>query len=100
MGYVSVAVRSKTPSGVAGFLGNQWQLSRGIGGSFAMESVATFVWNEWQLCHGISGRFGVEYATNGLKEKNLGGHWHGGEERSERVRQLQPIKKGPYWKLR
>ena len=62
MGYVSVAVRSKTPSGVAGFLGNQWQLSRGIGGSFAMESVATFVWNEWQLCYGISGRFGVEYA--------------------------------------
>ena len=63
MGYVSVAVRSKTPSGVAGFLWNQWQLSRGIGGSFAMESVATFVWNEWQLCYGISGRFGVEYAT-------------------------------------
>jgi len=62
MGYVSVAVRSKTPSGVAGFLWNQWQLSRGIGGSFAMESVATFVWNEWQLCYGISGRFGVEYA--------------------------------------
>ena len=63
MGYVSVAVRSKTPSGVAGFLWNQWQLSRGIGGSFAMESVATFVWNEWQLCYGISGRFGVEYAV-------------------------------------
>ncbi len=62
MGYVSVAVRSKTPSGVAGFLCNQWQLSRGIGGSFAMESVATFVWNEWQLCYGISGSFGVEYA--------------------------------------
>ena len=39
MGYISVAVRSKTPSGVAGFL-----------------------WNQWQLCYGISGRFGVEYA--------------------------------------
>ena len=62
MGYVSVAVSSKTPAGVADFLWHQWQLSRGIGGSFAMASVATFVWNEWQLCYGISGRFGVEYA--------------------------------------
>ena len=30
MGYVSVAVRSKTPSGVAGFLWNQWQVWCGI----------------------------------------------------------------------
>ena len=67
MGYVSVAVGSKTSAGVAGFAWNQWQLSSGIGGSFAMESVATFVWNEWQLCCGISGRFGVEYALEGRR---------------------------------
>ena len=45
MGYVSVAVSSKTPSGVAGFLWNQWQLSCGMSGSFAMESVAGLAWN-------------------------------------------------------
>ena len=45
---------------VAGFPWNQWQLSPGIGGSFAMESVATFVWNRWQLCRGISGRIALE----------------------------------------
>jgi hypothetical protein len=55
-----VARRSKPPCGVAGFPWNQWQLSPGIGGSFAMESVATFVWNRWQLCYGISGSFPVE----------------------------------------
>ena len=51
------------PAGVAGFPWNQWQLSPGFGGSFAMESVATFVWNGWQVWRGISGRFGVEYAV-------------------------------------
>jgi hypothetical protein len=44
----------------AGFPWNRWQLSPGIGGSFAMESVATFVWNRWQLCRGISGRIATE----------------------------------------
>ena len=60
MGSPSVVRRSKPPCGVAGFLWNQWQLSPGIGGSFAMESVATFVWNQWQVSHGISGNFRVE----------------------------------------
>ena len=60
MGSPSVVRRSKPPCGVAGFLWNQWQLSPGIGGSFAMESVATFVWNQWQFSCGISGRLPVE----------------------------------------
>ena len=55
-----VARRSKPPCGVAGFPWHQWQLSPGIGGSFAMASVATFVWNRWQLCYRISGSFPVE----------------------------------------
>jgi hypothetical protein len=63
MGSPSVVRCSKPPRGVAGFLWNQWQLSPGIGGSFAMESVATFVWNQWQASRGIGGSFGVEYAT-------------------------------------
>src|SRR5437870_4105856 len=37
----------------------------------------------------------IVWNINGLKEKNLGGHGQGGEEPSERVRQRQPIKKGP-----
>jgi len=60
MGSPSVAHRSKPPCGVAGFPWNQWQLSPGIGGSFAMESVAALLWNRWQLCYGISGSFPVE----------------------------------------
>jgi hypothetical protein len=38
---------------MAGLLWNQWQLSCGTGGSFAVESVAGFTWNRWQLCRGI-----------------------------------------------
>jgi hypothetical protein len=47
-------------SGVATLPWNQWQLCRGMIGSFAMESVATLPWNRWQLSPGISGNFGVE----------------------------------------
>jgi hypothetical protein len=47
---------------VAGLLWNQWQLSCGTGGSFAVESVAGFAWNRWQDSPGIGGSFGVEYA--------------------------------------
>jgi hypothetical protein len=64
MGSPSVVRCSKPPRGVAGFLWNQWQASRGIGGSFAMESVASFPWNQWQASRGIGGSFGVEYATD------------------------------------
>src|SRR5437870_13705235 len=38
---------------MAGLLWNQWQLSCGTGGSFAVESVAGFTWNRWQLWRGI-----------------------------------------------
>jgi hypothetical protein len=38
---------------MAGLLWNQWQLSCGTGGSFAVESVAGFTWNQWQLWRGI-----------------------------------------------
>jgi hypothetical protein len=64
------------PAGVAGFPWNQWQLSPGFGGSFAMESVATFVWNGWQVWRGISGRFGVEYAPcrHSRRRRVLEGH--------------------------
>jgi hypothetical protein len=48
---------------VAALLWNQWQPSYGINGRLPVESVATFVWNRWQVCRGISGRFGVEYAS-------------------------------------
>ena len=34
------------------------------GGNFRVESVATFAWNQWQLSRGISGNFAVEYADN------------------------------------
>jgi hypothetical protein len=53
MGSPSVTHRSKPPCGVAGFPWNQWQLSPGIGGSFALESVAALPWNQWQLWRGI-----------------------------------------------
>jgi hypothetical protein len=45
---------------VAALPWNQRQLSPGIGGRLAMESVAAFVWNGWQLCRGISGRIHLE----------------------------------------
>jgi hypothetical protein len=38
---------------VAGFAWNQWQLCRGMAGSFRVESVAGFAWNRWQLSRGI-----------------------------------------------
>jgi hypothetical protein len=47
---------------VAAFLWNQWQLSPGIDGRLAMESVAALPWNQWQASPGIGGMFGVEYA--------------------------------------
>ena len=54
--------------GVAAFVWNQWQASRGIGGSFR-------VWNQWQLSRGISGNFRVEYARDDLdKELERRGH--------------------------
>jgi len=37
-----------------------WQDSRGIGGSFAVESAAACAWNGWQASYGISGSFRVE----------------------------------------
>ena len=37
-----------------------WQDSRGIGGSFGVESAAGFAWNRWQACYGISGSVRVE----------------------------------------
>ena len=37
-----------------------WQLSPGIDGRLAMESVAAFGWNGWQLWRGISGRIHLE----------------------------------------
>src|SRR5215813_5498778 len=46
--------------GVATLPWNQWQLCRGISGSFAMESVAALLWNQWQLWCGIDGNFAVE----------------------------------------
>ena len=51
MGSPSV-VGCRSTAGVAAF--------RGIGGSFAVESVAAFAWNRWQACYGISGSFRVE----------------------------------------
>jgi hypothetical protein len=45
---------------VAALAWNRWQLCRGIGGSFAVESVAALPWNQRQLCRGISGSFAVE----------------------------------------
>ena len=38
---------------VAGLAWNQWQLSRGTGGSLRVESVAALPWNRWQLSRGI-----------------------------------------------
>ena len=60
MGSPSVVRCSKPPRGVAGFLWNQWQPSRGIGGSFRLESMAGLLWNQWQLSGGTGGSFGVE----------------------------------------
>jgi hypothetical protein len=37
--------RQTSPESVAAFVWNQWQACRGMGGSFAMESVADFVRN-------------------------------------------------------
>jgi hypothetical protein len=37
-----------------------WQVYRGIGGNFAMESVAVLPWNRWQVYRGISGNFAME----------------------------------------
>src|SRR2546430_9810680 len=37
-----------------------WQASRGISGSFRLDSVATLPWNQWQLSCGTGGRFAVE----------------------------------------
>jgi hypothetical protein len=78
-----VARRSKPPCGVAGFPWNQWQLSPGIGGSFAMESVATFVWNRWQLCYGISGSFPVESVAGlawNTQQEQMQKRWEGWAE--------------------
>jgi hypothetical protein len=47
---------------VAAFPWNQWQLCRGIGGSFRVEQVAALAWNQWQDSPGIGGSFDVEYA--------------------------------------
>jgi hypothetical protein len=76
MGSPGVARRSKPLGGVAGFPWNQWQLSPGIGGSFAMESVATFVWNRWQLCYGISGSFPVESVAGLAWNTHYSANWH------------------------
>jgi hypothetical protein len=43
-----------SPESVAAFAWNQWQACRGIGGSFAMESVADFVWNTQFVAIAIS----------------------------------------------
>src|SRR2546428_8880542 len=37
-----------------------WQASRGISGSFRLDSVAALPWNQWQLSCGTGGRFAVE----------------------------------------
>ena len=54
----------QAPCGVAAFLWNRWQLSPGIDGRLAMESVAALPWNQWQDSPGIGGIFGVEYAMS------------------------------------
>jgi hypothetical protein len=50
---------------VAAFAWNQWQLCRGISGSFGVEQAAALPWNQWQDSHGIGGSFRVEYANRG-----------------------------------
>ena len=45
MGYPRQSLRIFTPSGGGRIHRNQWQLSNGMGGSFAVESVAGLVWN-------------------------------------------------------
>ena len=37
-----------------------WQASRGISGSFRLDSVAALPWNQWQLSCGTGGSFAVE----------------------------------------
>jgi hypothetical protein len=62
---------------VAGLLWNQWQLWRGTGGSFGVESVAGFAWNRWQLWRGIrilkqeSIVVEIKMTRNGLGSKEL-----------------------------
>jgi hypothetical protein len=61
MGYARRLAALPSPEGggriamesVAGFAWNQWQLCRGMAGSFRVESVAGFAWNRWQLSRGI-----------------------------------------------
>jgi hypothetical protein len=55
-----ISVAPNPRSGVAALPWNQWQDSRGISGSFAMEWPAAFVWNQWQDSRGIGGSFAVE----------------------------------------
>src|SRR5215471_9354813 len=59
-GFARHRLRSTPCGGVAALPWNQWQLSPGMGGRLAMESMAALAWNRWQLCRGIGGRIHLE----------------------------------------
>src|SRR5215472_12684212 len=52
-GFARHRLRSTPCGGVAALPWNQWQLSPGMGGRLAMESMAALAWNRWQLWRGI-----------------------------------------------
>ena len=55
------SVASMHSGGVAGLAWNQWQLSPGIGGRLAMESVAGLAWNTHA---GVCGENGIAYSED------------------------------------
>ena len=52
-GLSRVAIAPNALPRVADFVRNRWQLSRGISGRLAVESVAALLWNQWQGSTGI-----------------------------------------------
>src|SRR5215471_10283830 len=79
-GFARHRLRSTPCGGVAALPWNQWQLSPGMGGRLAMESMAALAWNRWQLCRGIGGRIRLEsvaalaWNTHRVENRKRGTH--------------------------